>query len=347
MKNVIQDYGWIVITLIILSILIGISQPIVRYAYDNGIRPSKDFIDTLPDEQGLSYTVRLNTNIPKAGTISFKNEYSGTKVLIKGKNTLTFVATQNEGYTFLGWYLGDTLISDKLEASVSVKSTVTITARYEVGLAPGLYESGAKYDNQIMTWEALVKEGILTSDGKVVPGQEIKLAGDLVISKDVTTISEKAFFLCTELTGVVIPNSVTKIEDSAFNSCTKLKYVNFAGGITTIGDFAFNSCNSLEEITIPTSVSYIGESAFAVCIGLKKATFEKDMALTEISKYMFNSCMSLETVVLPSKIKTIDELAFGNCENLKQVVLPKDITNIADSAFYRCEKMTLVPYVDN
>ena len=44
----------------------------------------------------------------------------------------------------------------------------------------------------------------------------------VVINNGVTSIGEKAFYLCTGLTSITIPNSVTSIGEWAFSGCTGL-----------------------------------------------------------------------------------------------------------------------------
>ena len=85
----------------------------------------------------------------------------------------------------------------------------------------------------------------------------------------VTSIGERAFYLCNRMTSVIIPNSVTTIGDYAFQLCLELTSVTIGNSVTTIGANAFASCIKLPSITIPQSVTAIGEGAFWNCNSLK------------------------------------------------------------------------------
>ena len=87
-------------------------------------------------------------------------------------------------------------------------------------------------------------------------------------SYEVTTIGERAFYYCKNLTSITIPNGVTSIGNSAFEDCTSLTSISIPNSVTTIGERAFSRCDNLPSIIIPNSVTTIGVGAFAYCKNL-------------------------------------------------------------------------------
>ncbi len=85
------------------------------------------------------------------------------------------------------------------------------------------------------------------------------------IPSSVTTIGNRAFFLCSSITSITIPSSVTSIEDGAFAICTSLISITIPSSVTSIGDDAFIYCTNLKSIIIPSSVTSIGEGVFIFC----------------------------------------------------------------------------------
>lgn len=72
-----------------------------------------------------SYSVNLSKNIEKAGSVSGSGSY-------KYEKEATITATTNEGYTFIGWYEGDTLYTNDLSFTLTITEPKTFEARYSV-----------------------------------------------------------------------------------------------------------------------------------------------------------------------------------------------------------------------
>ena len=94
------------------------------------------------------------------------------------------------------------------------------------------------------------------------------LSGSYTVPSSVTSIGDRAFEGCENLTSITIPDSVTSIGDEAFRGCFKLTSVTIGNGVTRIGNRAFQSCTALRSITIPDSVTSIGDEAFRGCFKL-------------------------------------------------------------------------------
>ncbi|MBR2384268.1 MAG: InlB B-repeat-containing protein, partial [Clostridia bacterium] len=69
------------------------------------------------------YTISTARNNTKAGTVSAGGTYKFDK-------EITLTATTNAGYTFLGWYEGETLVCESEEFTFNVEKGVTYTASW-------------------------------------------------------------------------------------------------------------------------------------------------------------------------------------------------------------------------
>ena len=68
------------------------------------------------------------------------------------------------------------------------------------------------------------------------------------IPDSVTTIGDKAFIACDNLTSVTIGSSVTTLEYDAFSMCHNLAIVTIPVSVTTISNCAFEYCKSLTDV---------------------------------------------------------------------------------------------------
>ncbi len=120
-------------------------------------------------------------------------------------------------------------------------------------------------------------------------------AGEYTIPNSVTTIRDRAFYYCSDLTGkLTIPDSVTAIGDRAFFSCSGLTNLTIGNGIATIGSFVFGRCDGLTNLKISSSVTTIGENAFFVCDSLTSVIIPA--GVTNIAYRGFYDCGSLTAV---------------------------------------------------
>ena len=115
-------------------------------------------------------------------------------------------------------------------------------------------------------------------------------------SYQVTTIGERAFYKCDNLTSVTVPNSVTSIGESAFVNCNSLTSVAIPNSVTSIGESAFWYCNDLTSVTIPSSVTTIGDRAFYGCSKLATVTVENATPVS-ISSDVFSNRANAALIV--------------------------------------------------
>lgn len=101
-----------------------------------------------------------------------------------------------------------------------------------------------------------------------------------------------------EVNNLIIPNGVTSISNKAFKGCSNLSSVIFSNSVKTIGVHAFSGCSGLTEITIPKNINLIENFAFYGCSKLKIVTIQNDRI--RMGNGVFRKCDELTDVFLHS-----------------------------------------------
>ena len=182
------------------------------------------------------------------------------------------------------------------------------------------------------------------------------------VNKKVTSIRERAFYECVNITSINIPNSVTSIGDGAFEGCSSLTSpVTIPEGVKEIKAVTFKGCSKLPEIKLPSGLTSIGSHAFAYCSSLPSITIPN--GVTSIGYGAFEGCSGLPSIYIPSSIVEIGGYAFSGCENLvdvynfencsiteikglfkeckkiESIEIPNSVTTIGYDAFYNCSSL--------
>lgn len=212
----------------------------------------------------------------------------------------------------------------------------------------------------------------VSEDGVLYFSSYLTVKGALVIPKQVrnvtvSSIGNRAFVNCSNLSKIVIPSSVIIIGPRAFDGCTGLTEVVFEddSSIEIIGEHAFSGCTGLKEIEIPKNVTSIGYDyssdwhigAFDDCscsisfaegmvsipanalsgeTGITAVTIPS--TVTNIGDSAFNGCTGLKAIVFEgdSSLESIGEKAFYGCVGLTEIEIPKKVTSIGREAFRNC-----------
>lgn len=227
------------------------------------------------------------------------------------------------------------------------------TALLLLGTIPAL--SAAAYDVQVgdgyYNINAATQKASVTYLVRYNPSNAAAYVGDVVIPETfehngitytVTSVDQRAFYSCTDLTSIVLPATITNIEDNAFYGCTALKKVVLPSRLTMLKDATFQNCSALEDITLPSTLGSIGKDVFSYCTSLKKIVFPTNC--TSIGSQTFYNCTSLVELQLPEKATDIGFRAFWNCQKLTSVVLPDMLGTVGVSVFEKCSNLQTVRF---
>ena len=204
-------------------------------------------------------------------------------------------------------------------------------------------------------------------DNESFAGTKIQVISNL---GSVTTIPERCFQDCSQLTTIHMPSSVTQIKPYAFSGCPNL--VKFSetgtigdlslpnlselgqsaffntgvirildlGQITNLPNSSFQNCKSLASLTIGNSITSISDRAFQGCSGLTSVTIPN--TVTSIGSYAFNGS-GLLSVTIPNSITVIPAHAFSQSP-ITMVTLPNTITRIDSMAFWKCYSLSTINF---
>ena len=180
-----------------------------------------------------------------------------------------------------------------------------------------------------------------------------KADASYIISSDVVSISDKAFYGCKNLTSIIIPENINNIGKGAFVSCEKLEHVEYNAkncdiDTSNLSFFRnepmspFDSCEKLSSVEIGSLVEVLPSYIFLNGNSITDVVFEENSNLIEIGAYSFAECINLTSVAIPTNVISIGDGAFRYCMNLSSATIPNSVSNIGEEAFYECNNLKSV-----
>ena len=306
----------------------------------------------------------------------------GTELIVGGNSATTtvVVADGTKVIAANAFDIAENVIAIAFPATlVNVEeNALDVTAWYEASL--GVVNAGSVlYKVKGEVSDLVVVEGIKTIADGAVKNPAVKT---VVLPSTLVEIGKGAFE-GAGIASVIIPDSVKAIASGAFKNCAALKSVKLSANLETMGAGSFAGCAALAEIALPATLKVLSADAFAGCAALAKVDLG---AVEEIEQYAFEGCTALKEVTLPATVTACEVLAFEGCTALEKFavakgnktytadndgivlafneegkadtiaiypagkkgayIVPAEYTKIADRAFYNCDALTAITFVE-
>ena len=147
----------------------------------------------------------------------------------------------------------------------------------------------------------------------------------------VKSIGRRAFYFCSNLSGINLSADIEQLEYAAFRGCSSIDKVNIGSKLSELNEQVFAECSSLKEIYIPDNITAIQRGAFYQCTALGQVTGAKNVEV--LGEMAFNGAKSLETYPFGNKVRSIGNSAFSGCSSFKIDKIPDSVTFMGTWAF--------------
>ena len=288
-----------------------------------------------------TYTVSLDKNVATAGNVSGGGTYKYGKEI-----SLTMTATTNQGYTFLGWTLGGTTVSE--EETYTVSFTVTENVSY---IANWEVSNNIPYKVEYYL-ENVEDDGytILDSETENLVGTTDTTANAQIKTFEHFTYNESASIVSGNINGdgsqvlkvYYTRNTYTVSSNEEILGAGTYKY---GTEVTAKARLGYNVTWKRGDNVISTESTYtfIIENDVVATASIKDEMKSFNFTST------YTSCeitglkdKTVTEVVVPDCVTSIGDSAFSGCDNLTSVTIPDSVTLIGEEAFYGCNNLTSI-----
>ena len=187
------------------------------------------------------------------------------------------------------------------------------------------------YNVDVENKTAEVTDGRMSSGAVVIPAS-ISLYGT---DYSVTSIGNRAFMGCFDLTSIEIPSSVTSIGDVAFADCCQLTSIEIPKSVTSIGEFVFEFCLELNSVTMQrTTPPVAGIHIFEMCDNLE--TIYVPLGAAEAYNVMPWNRFSIVEIAIVNHINLTDGEDYTNAteQEADRITYTREFKNTQWQAWY-------------
>ena len=160
----------------------------------------------------------------------------------------------------------------------------------------------------------------------------------VVLPSTLTTLGDKAFYMCRNLETITLPKNVTTIGDYAFYYCDHLKALEIPDGVTEISEYMLYACLGLETLKLPKDLYEIKDYGLYACESLKSLDIPD--SVVGIANYAMYDCIGLTALTFPKSLRALGAYSLYKCSNLKEIKIPADVTSVGDGSFLDCTGIT-------
>ena len=302
MRETLSHYGWLIATVIVISLIITFATPLGGHIID-GVKDIGAWLSNsgpnYEDDGDTPPALEMPKNLRVENGYLLFDEVEGARryaIAINGETVATYVSEPKYNVSkYLEGVIGD--IDIRVIAIDHYNEHSNSPAARLTYCRSGLFD---KNDNLLASWEELVNDyGMDLSVNRHYPGCEYDTSIGGIIADN---------YDLREGVRLAVPGYVETIPDFFFYNADTLKDVVLCSGISTIKQYAFFDCDRINSIDLPET-------------------------LTSISKYAFCSCDVLTSIELPTSLSAIEIGVFSGCENLENVIIPSGIKTIADQYY--------------
>ncbi|MCH5160213.1 MAG: leucine-rich repeat protein [Clostridiales bacterium] len=274
---------------------------------------------------GDSSTVTLSRNNSDAGTVSGGGSHNYN-------SQVTITAKTNVGYTWIGWFDGETQLTNELSYTFTMGlEALSFEARWskvtvvcDEGTVNGLsntYKVGDKVTLTVTTNLGYIVEGWYIGEQKVADTSTYTYTmtdEDCTITAKVEVAAEMSNFI---FTSTATTCTISGIIDSTIAELVVPEYV------TSIAQGALSDCSNLESISVQSgNAVYYSEDDCLIAISTKQLIRGcRNSVIPEgvqsLGSYAFNGC-GLTSISIPSSVTSIGFGAFSDCSSLERIILP-------------------------
>ena len=238
------------------------------------------------------YTLSTTNGNVDAGDITL---LSYKKVAVG--RSIDLIAVAKPGYSFVGWYDGEKMLSsDATYSYVMTSESKIITAKWNLTTYRIVYsfsKDNVEFESDLPTSYTIGEESIILqelnngnyyvdywyyegNEGKRIKIIDVEQKRDLSIVGHVASCglalsgtSVQGIGSCTQR-DILLPRyngetEIVTIADNAFKNNTTINHVSIPYSVTSVGSSAFYGCTGLMSVILGNSVTSIGDSAFYNC----------------------------------------------------------------------------------